>query len=134
MPRTLLLDPGAAWRQIVDRLVHPGKPNGSWFFILGALRFLRRHLRTERYDAVLSTSPDLAAHRIASEVSVRYGIPWVADSRDDFATIRRKPAVFLKLEKRYLEPAAAFTTVSHGVAEALEERLGRPVSVIENGF
>lgn len=95
---------------------------------------------TLRPDAVLSTSPGVSAHLIGHRLTRKLEVPWVADLRDlwsdnpytDHGPLRR--AADRRLERRTLAPAAALTTVSEELAEALRARHACPVLVVPNGF
>ena len=103
----LRMDPIAVAQQVGDRLRFGEASIGSRFFVRAASRFLRSHLRTQRYDAILATSPDLNPQAIASEMGARFGIPWVADCRDDYAVYREGKPRYVEVERELLASAAA---------------------------
>ena len=133
-PAGFLADWRAALAQIRDRWKHGKRIDGSWFFIRAAEGFLADYLAANPVDLILATSPDLSAQRIASVASDRYGIPWVADCRDDYAVFKEGDPDYVKLESKLLATASAIVTISKGVADEIGKRMGRPVKVVENGY
>jgi hypothetical protein len=91
-------------------------------------------------EAIVSTSPPPTAHLVAAAASRRLQIPWVADYRDPWSQRsgwrRAWPlaGVEARLERRTLARAAHVVTVSEPIAANLRRLLGRPVSVVPNGF
>lgn len=93
-----------------------------------------------RPDAILSSSLPNTAHVVASAVSRRTGIPWIAEFRDlwtdnhNFRRIAPLCAVERILERTTLSRAAALVTVSEVWADTLRRRFGKPTYVVPNGF
>jgi len=92
-------------------------------------------------DVVFSTYDPAAPHMIASRLSKKTGVPWVADFRDPWATSlnlrkRIQPMQFLEelFEKRVIRRSSLLTTVSELWAEELKVFHGKRVAVIPNGF
>lgn len=87
-PRTLLLTLGKLGLGALARRVEP------WFMIPDeqrgwvpfAIRRARRLLTDTPYDAILSTSSPYSAHLIGLALKRRFGVPWVADFRDEWTT------------------------------------------------
>lgn len=101
-------------------------------------RAVRKILREEHFDAVISTSPPEGVHAVAASVARQ--LPWVADLRDPWigrgayrgATL---DAVDQFLEPRILRYARAITTVSEPIANGLRERYPSAlVRCIRNAF
>ncbi|UCE58895.1 MAG: glycosyltransferase [Phycisphaerales bacterium] len=67
-------------REFVSRLLITPDSRVGWIRqgVRAGMRAVRRH----RPDVVYSTSPYMSAHLIALTVSIRVGLPWVADFRD----------------------------------------------------
>ncbi|HOJ12206.1 MAG TPA: glycosyltransferase [Clostridiales bacterium] len=95
----------------------------------------------EKISVIISSSSPVSTHLIASRLSRKKGVPWVADLRDlwtqnhyhDHTLIRR---IFERnLEKRTLRYASALVTVSEPYAEQLRLLHGnKDVYCITNGF
>lgn len=95
-------------------------------------------LRTVAFDAIWATSDPLTPLALALEASRQARLPWAADIRDclnvqPFGSWYKRP-FFRHQERRLCRQADAIITVSGGLAEALSNIAGRPVSIIPNGF
>jgi hypothetical protein len=98
-------------------------------------------LRSEHFDAVLSTAHPASAHVIAWILARRFSLPWIADYRDPWAGnryLRRGPVRGLLerlLERGMLRRARAITTISHPIAEQLARFHRRgDIHVIPNAY
>jgi glycosyltransferase involved in cell wall biosynthesis len=119
-------------------------PDEYALWIPPAVQLGRRLLRSERYDAILSSFPRPSTELIASRLARDSGLPWLADYRDPWATrhLRHYPTSLHRrahyaLEEWALRPVAAVTTTNQPIAASLLERFpplrGR-VHVLPNGF
>jgi len=95
---------------------------------------------SERYDAILSSSPYPTSHIIAHNLQYKLKIPWVADFRDCWSQNFFYPYGFFrkildtKLEKKVLRNSSIITAATPGIA-AEEEKLNKKASfTITNGF
>lgn len=140
---------------------HEGKPSlktrlimwvrGNWFipdarrfWIKPSVRFLEKYLRQHpEISVVISTGPPHSLHLIGAALQKKSGIKWVADFRDPWTGIdfyrdlmpgKRADALQHKLEKDCLSSADAVVTISRHIAMELEEKGGRPVDIITNGY
>ena len=118
-------------------------PDPRCFWIRPSARFLKRYLRKNPVDAIISTGPPHSMHLIAARLSRAAKIKWIADFRDpwtkifyfkhlpltDFAKRRHE-----KLEKKVLDSADGIVTVSGQIAENFRKATQTPVTVIPNGF
>lgn len=150
-PRPLATDAGAPSPGPSRRFSRRGVL-GDWLFVpdewvgwIGpAVRLGRQLLRTERYDAIMSSFPRPSAELVASILARETGLPWLADYRDPWATrhLRRYPTpmhrrAHYSLESWALRAAAAVTTTAEPIAATLRRRfppLADRVSVLPNGF
>lgn len=103
-----------------------------------ARRKIESLVKTTRFDAIWATSDPLTPLTLALETSRQTGIPWAADIRDclnvqPFGSWYKRP-FFRRQERRLCRLADAVITVSGGLAEALSNMTGQPVSIIPNGF
>ncbi len=123
----MVLRPVAKWRDMT--------PVSLWREGKKALTYLRANPDVK---AIYATSPSNASLMLASYLSEKSGLPWVADLRDDWAEILSDEPVASRVvtarEKKILANAAEVLTVSKGCADAISTRLGTPVKVIHNGF
>lgn len=135
--------PADAWyrrflRSMKSLLLFPDE-HVTW--ILPALKTSLELLRSERYDAILSTAMPASVHVVAGVLSRITGVPWIADYRDPWSQntywkwgpVRR--ALHKRLEVALLRKAAALTTVSEPIAQGLRELHRRnDVYVIPNAY
>jgi hypothetical protein len=94
--------------------------------------------RSTNFDAIWATSDPLTPLSLALEASRITGLPWVADIRDclnvqRFGSWYKRP-LFRRQERRLCRLADSVITVSEGLAEALHQITGRPISIISNGY
>jgi glycosyltransferase involved in cell wall biosynthesis len=113
-------------------------------WIVPAVRLGRRLLKSEPYDAILSSFPRPSTEVIAAQLARDSGLPWLADYRDPWATrhLRHYPTPLHRkahyaLEDWTLRPVAAVTATNQPIADSLLRRFpplrGR-VNVLPNGF
>ncbi|HEX2436372.1 MAG TPA: glycosyltransferase [Solirubrobacterales bacterium] len=103
-------------------------------------RALRLH-RSERFDAVITTSPPESAHLIGRALQ-RRGAAWVADVRDAWNFEPLRPGfptaaqrhLDERLERRLLGAANVVTAVSRPAADDLRDRVGATVELVPNGW
>ncbi|HEX9951069.1 MAG TPA: glycosyltransferase, partial [Rubricoccaceae bacterium] len=108
-----------------------------------AARAARQMHTAHPFDAVLTTGPPHSAHLVGRALARRTGLPWIADLRDPWTDIhytgalgRSRAAMRLdaRLEASVLREATALVTVTAPLRDAFEERAGRPVALVRNGF
>ncbi|MBX7134677.1 MAG: glycosyltransferase [Fimbriimonadaceae bacterium] len=104
-------------------------------------RAARRALATRKIDVILATGEPFVLFTYATLLSREFGVPWVADFRDPWsqdklrATNRMLRLWGESLERRATASAAAITTVSENIAEALSSlHATARVEVVRNGF
>ena len=99
-----------------------------------------RGFAAHRVDAIISTSPPPTAHLVASALARRLQVPWIADYRDPWSqrSTRRRAGALDGVEARSSGARCRrpphVVTVSAPIADDLRRLLGRPVSVVPNGF
>lgn len=74
-------------------------PDGKAGWIRPAIRLGKKLIKSSNYDLILSTSPPISAHVIAKELSQVSGIPWVADFRDFWTSIKAEEYFSLEAKK-----------------------------------
>jgi len=108
-----------------------------------SVRFLTEYLAEAPVDVIISTGPPHSMHLIAREVSLRTGIPWIADFRDPWTKIFYFKHLRLSkwaerkhrdLEKSVLDSATAVVAVSPLVQKAFQSMTQTPVHLITNGY
>lgn len=103
---------------------------------LAMLRRANRLIASRSVDVIWSSYVPGVCHWVASRLTARHAIPWIADFRDlpDQSDDTRKTRRMVAAERRLCARAAAITTTSPRLAERLSSRHGVPVHTIENGF
>jgi glycosyltransferase involved in cell wall biosynthesis len=110
-----------------------------------ALRAGDQLLATQRFDAILSTSPPRVAHMVASRLSRGHGIPWIMDLRDPWydaesaprAVAGVRPRLYGLLFARHARQAALLVANTERHRRHLEESLGidaRRTACVPNGL
>ncbi len=103
------------------------------------VRAVREILRTERVDAIISTSPPVATHLVAARAHA--DIPWIADLRDPWLRcddLSGGPvfrAIDELLEGYAFQSAGALVAVSEPIAQNLRRRYpNKRIYAIANAF
>jgi len=117
-----------------ENVLHPYHEPAAFFrrMLAAAERLLAR----TQFDALWASSMPSVVHAVASEISRRHGIPWMAEFRDlvdqssDGWIIRRT----VREEMRVCSTARALIAVSPMHVKRLESRHKIPVHLIYNGF
>lgn len=111
-----------------------------------AIREGLRLLRTQPFDAILTTGPPHSVHLAGRALHARIGMPWIADFRDPWTDLyyqaelpRLGPVqqADRALERSVLRRATMVTTVSPSLARLLAQKVDRAPAdfrVIYNGF
>lgn len=118
-------------------------PDARRFWISPSVRFLTEHLKSNSYDAIISTGPPHTTHLIALSITKHTKIPWVADFRDPWTNIDFYDQLRLtswadrkhkRLEQNVLKSADEIVTVSNHWAGDFKDLSGRNINVIRNGY
>ena len=119
-------------------------PDARKFWINPSINYLRKYLKTNPVDAMVSTGPPHSTHLIAMGVKEKIKVPWIADFRDPWTNIDFYDQLRLsnwadkkhrQLEKEVLKKADKVVTVSWSWADDFKQISGRPdIKIITNGF
>jgi hypothetical protein len=102
-----------------------------------------KYLQQNDIDIIIATASPFVLFEYASKLSAKFGLPWIADYRDDWTTNEVfLPNKFVKLikkfdyfrEKKFTKSASIFITVSNHYLEKIERLIKKKGIVIENGF
>lgn len=118
-------------------------PDARMLWIKPSIRYLRKYLKTNHIDAIISDGPPHSLHIIAEALHKEFGIPWIADFEDpwtqidyfekfmlsDFARNKHK-----RLEQQVLKNADRVTIVSPAWSNDLADLGGRHVDYIPCGY
>jgi glycosyltransferase involved in cell wall biosynthesis len=97
-------------------------------------------LESWRPDVIFASQPPATSLVVASKLSRKYGIPWVADFRDlwsdpeYYGYLRIRRPLDRLLEKRTLSSVAGITATSKMFADRLSRRHSKPSAEILNGY
>lgn len=114
-------------------------PDEAWPWLF-EYSTIERLARESGAQAIISTSPPATTHLLASRLSRRLGVPWLADLRDPWTQrpTRRRMAPLRGLERwlerRTLARASRLITVSEPIARDLARLHRTPAVVLPNGF
>jgi len=116
-------------------------PDRALPWYLPALSKGKALMREQRFDAIISSHGPPASNVVASILSRRFRVPWVADFRDLWTQnhmLQNRGRVLQwleeRFEKRMMQPCHCMVTVSTPLKEQLEQLHRKPVVVIPNGF
>ena len=97
-------------------------------------------LKRKKYDLIYASCWPVTSLLIASRLSKKFGVPWVAEMRDlwTLSPYLNQPKwrrlIEKKMESKTLSSASGFVTVSHPLARDLSSIVTCPVEIIHNGF
>ena len=118
-------------------------PDARKFWIRPSVKFLKKYLKENPVDAIISTGPPHSMHLIALELKHHFKLPWIADFRDPWTEIdfydqlrltRRSDRKHKTLEKAVLKGADRVVVIGKNMAERFQITTGVSSVVIPNGF
>lgn len=118
-------------------------PDARAKWIPPSVKVLSEYLKKHKIDAILSNGPPHSNTRIATIISKKYGIPWLADFQDPWTQVdyfkmlnltSKGRAKHIKMEQEALEQSSAITIVSKSWKKDIEALGAQNVSVIPWGF
>jgi len=68
-------------------------PDGKWGWYLPAIRAAEQSLSKSGVDAIFSSGPPWTSHLVARHLKRKYGMPWLLDLRDPWASFMPAPIV-----------------------------------------
>ncbi len=116
-------------------------PRVMWLY--PSVRFLKKYLKKNPVDAIITTGPPQSMHLIGLKLSRATGVPWIADFRDPWTKMFYFKHLRLtewakkkhhKLEQAVLDGATRVISVSPMVQEEFKAMTRTPVELITNGF
>ncbi|MBS1558965.1 MAG: glycosyltransferase [Bacteroidetes bacterium] len=118
-------------------------PDARMFWIRPSVRFLKKYLKDNPVEAIISTGPPHSVHLIAMRLKQQLSIPWLADFRDPWTTMDYYHDLLLtgladrqhhRLELEVLRGADAVTVVGERMKKEFEQKRGSEVTIVTNGF
>ncbi len=117
-------------------------PDAKIFWVSPSVKFLKKYLKEQDIDVLISSGPPHSMHLIANKLKQLTSIKWIADFRDPWTTLyytenfnlsdyaKRKNE---RLETKILQNADIVLTVSKTIQEELQHK-AKQVEVITNGY
>lgn len=118
-------------------------PDARKFWIKPSVRFLKKYLKENPVDAIITTGPPHSMHLIGMQLKNEIDIPWIADFRDPWTKVdyyhllkigKRADKKHRKLEQKVIQSADTVLTVSQSWAKDLQQLGGINVKIITNGY
>jgi len=118
-------------------------PDPRCFWIRPSVHYLRKYLKDNPVDAIISTGPPHSMHLIGLKLHRKTNIPWIADFRDPWTNIDFYRELNLnwvadlihhRKEKQVISEATEVVSVTPTWCRELSEKAGRPVSLVHNGY
>jgi len=118
-------------------------PDARRFWINPSVKYLKKYLKENPVDAIVSTGPPHSMHLIAMHLNKTFKIPWLADFRDPWTGIDFYHQLKLtsiadklhhKLEKKVLTSATSVSVISRDMINEFTAIVKRDYNLITNGF
>ncbi len=118
-------------------------PDARALWIKPSIRFLKKYLKHNPVDVIITTGPPHSMHLIGLGLKRKTGIKWIADFRDPWTNIdyandlmltKRSISKHKKLEKEVVENADAVIVVSKQMGNEFGLYKQANLHVIPNGF
>jgi len=105
----------------------------------GLYRGAKDYLKFNTIDTILATGDPFVLFKYASALSRKYNIPWIADYRDPWVENKNRSQFIWRwnafFERRFLQNAAAMTTVSEFLKKKIRENISvSRTFIIPNGY
>ncbi len=118
-------------------------PDARKFWIKPSVRFLKKYIKNNTVDLIVSSGPPHSMHIIALLLKRNLNIPWIADFRDPWTNIDYYKNLLLtfwadkkhhRLEKEVLNTANCILAVGPTMNEEFTEAGAKRVKTLTNGF
>ena len=116
-------------------------PRAGW--VNPSVRFLRKYLKDNPVDAVVTTGPPQSMHLIGLKLKRLTGVRWIVDFRDPWTEMHYFKHMGLlpctakrhrKLEQQVIDECDAVISVSSPVRDDFQARTSTPVILLTNGY
>lgn len=118
-------------------------PDARRFWVKPSVKLLAKYISANPVDVIITTGPPQSMHLIGKKLSVKTGIPWVADFRDPWTKIyfykelklgRIAHRINQNLEKKIVSTADAVIVVSEQMKREFLPLDPKRIAVVTNGF
>lgn len=116
-------------------------PRVGW--VRPSVRFLRKYLKDNPVDAIVTSGPPQSMHLIGLNLKQKTGVRWLADFRDPWTEVYYFKHMGLfpwtaarhrRLEQKVLDNADTIIAVTSYVQADFQARTSTPVELITNGY
>lgn len=117
-------------------------PDARMFWIKPSVNYLKKYLKENQVDVVISTGPPHSLHLIANQLKKQTGVKWIADFRDPWTAIdyfHHLPLTDKSIKKHHqleqdvLKNADEIIVVGNSMKENYEP-FSQNITVITNGY
>ncbi|MBL1281056.1 MAG: glycosyltransferase family 4 protein [Fluviicola sp.] len=117
-------------------------PDARFFWIKPSVKYLRKYLKENKIDAIISSGPPHSLHLIALQLKKELGIKWISDFRDPWTDIdylhqlpltKRSKLKHERLEREVLQNSDTVIVIGETMRQAYLSECKNTV-VITNGF
>lgn len=122
-------------KDIYKYCFHIPDQNIGWYYY--AIKQYEELINNEwKPDIIFSSALPYTSHLVASKISKKYDIPWVAELRDLWVDNHYRNSNFIDkiLEKNTLSNTDALISVSAPLTNTLSNKFDKPSYTIQNGF
>ncbi|GAB1414759.1 glycosyltransferase family 4 protein [Paludibacter sp.] len=119
-------------------------PDARIFWVRPSIRFLKKYLKNNPVDIIVTTGPPHSVHLIGQGLKHEFpNIPWVADFRDPWTSIfyykdlkltHLADKIHQGMEKEIISSADAVVVVSEHMKKEYEMFKNKRIEIISNGY
>lgn len=118
-------------------------PDARKFWVKPSVKYLKKYLRENPVDVIVSTGPPHSMHLIALKLKQELGVKWVADFRDPWTNIDFYQELMLSkwadakhkdLEQQVLKNADQVLTIGYTMTDEMKALGATNVMTLTNGF
>ena len=118
-------------------------PDARVYWVGPSVRFLKKYLKENSIDTVITTGPPHSLHLIGMKLKEKLGVHWIADFRDPWTSIGYHKSLKLSnfasnrhrdLEAQVLTSADRIIVTSNLTRNEFAQITEKPITVITNGY
>lgn len=117
-------------------------PDARFFWIKPSVKYLKKYIKENKVDVVISTGPPHSLHLIAHQLKSEMDVKWIADFRDPWTDIdyfhhlpltKKSRKKHHELEQKVLKSADEVIVVGNSMKENYS-KISNNITVITNGY
>ena len=118
-------------------------PDARFLWVNPTFRFLKRYLKHNPVDAIITTGPPQSVHLIGLKLKSVLNIPWIADFRDPWTSTDLHTALklsryaekkHLRLESKVIRSADLIIAIGNDMKDEFSRLGAKEIAVITNGY